>query len=68
VPKEGLRCIGRLGAEEMRITVVGAVLIVAAVAAGVILILALKEYTNGIGEQQNDGAQQNPSLQNGLGL
>ena len=50
----------------MRITIVGAILIVAAVAAGVLLFLALTEHTNGIGEQQNGGSQQGPSLQNGL--
>jgi hypothetical protein len=49
----------------MRITVVGAILIVAAVAAGVLLFLALKEDTNGIGEQ-NSGSQQNPPVQNRL--
>jgi len=51
----------------MRITVVGAVLIVAAVAAGVLLFLALNEHMKGIGEQQNGGSQQDPSLQNGWG-
>jgi len=51
----------------MRITVVGAILIIAAVAAGVVLILALKEHTNGVGEQQSGGSQPNPSLQNGFG-
>jgi hypothetical protein len=50
----------------MRITVVGAVLIVAAVAAGVLLLLALNEHMKGIGEQQNGGSQQDPPLQNGL--
>jgi hypothetical protein len=44
---------------------VGAILIVAAVAAGVLLLLALKEHTNEVGEPQNSGSQQNPSLQDG---
>ena len=55
-----------MGAEGMKITVVGAILIVAAVAAGVFLFFALKDHTNGIGEQQSGGSLQNPSLQNGL--
>jgi hypothetical protein len=54
-----------MGAESMRITVVGAILIVAAVAAGVLLLLALKEHMNDVGEPQNSGSQQNPSLQDG---
>ncbi len=52
----------------MRITVVGAILIVAAVAAGVLLLLTLNEHMNGIGEQQNGGSQPDPSTQNGLGV
>ena len=52
----------------MRITVIGAVLIVAAVAAGVLLFLTLNEHMKGIGEQKNGGSQQGPSLQNGLGV
>lgn len=46
----------------MRITVVGAILIVAVVAAGVLLWLALTEHTNEIGEQQGGGTQHDPSL------
>jgi len=49
----------------MRITVVGAILILAVVAAGVVLLLALKEKTDGIGDHQGDGFPQTPSLQNG---
>lgn len=50
----------------MRITVVGAILIVAAVAAGVLLFLALNEHMKGTGEQQNGDSQQDPSVQNGF--
>jgi hypothetical protein len=50
----------------MRITVVGAILIVAAVAAGVFLFLALKENAKRSDEQQNGGSQQSPPFQNGL--
>jgi hypothetical protein len=46
----------------MRITVVGVILIVAAVAAGVLLLLVLTEHTNEIGEPQSGGSQQDPSL------
>jgi hypothetical protein len=52
----------------MRITVVGAGLIVVAVATGVLLFLALNEHMKGTGERQNGGSQQDPSLQNGLGV
>lgn len=52
----------------MRITVVGTILIVAAVAAGVLLFLALNEHMKGLGEQQNGGSPQDPSPQNGLGV
>jgi hypothetical protein len=52
-----------MGAEAMKITVVGAVLIIAAVAAGVLLLLALKEHANEIGEPQSGDSQQNPPLQ-----
>jgi hypothetical protein len=51
----------------MRITVVGVILIVAAVATGVLLLLALKESVDGSDEQHSGGSQQSPSLQDGLG-
>jgi|CZLA01.1.fsa_nt_gi hypothetical protein len=42
----------------MKITVVGAILIVAAVTAGVLLLLALNESKSGLNDQQNSGCQQ----------
>jgi len=50
----------------MRITVVGAILIVAAVATGVHLLLALKGSADGSHEQQSGGSQQNPCLEDML--
>ena len=42
----------------MKITVVGAILIVATVMAGVLLLLALNENKNGLGNKQDGGSQQ----------
>ena len=50
----------------MRITVVGAILIVVAVMAGVLLILALNESKNGPTNQQNGVSQLDESLRQGL--
>ena len=41
----------------MKITVVGAILIVGAVVAGVLLLLALTENKNGPNDQTNRGSQ-----------
>ncbi len=49
----------------MRITVVGAVLIVAAVAVGVLLILALQQHVNEFGEQESSSPRRNPPSPNG---
>ncbi|MGA7851556.1 MAG: hypothetical protein WCA13_20845 [Terriglobales bacterium] len=51
----------------MRITVVGAILIVAAVAATVLLVLTLNENRNGLNNQQNVGSPSDQSLQRGTG-
>lgn len=47
----------------MRITVVGAISILIVVAAGILLILALRDRTKEIGSQQNDKPQQSPPLE-----
>ena len=51
----------------MRITVVGAILIVAAVAATVLLVLALNENMNGLNDQQNVGSPPDQPLQRRTG-
>jgi len=51
----------------MRITVVGAILIVATVAAGVLLFLALYENEDGSKDQQNGGTWDDQSLRYGTG-
>lgn len=50
----------------MRITVLGAVLIIAAVAASVFLLLVLKEHIDAVSESEIDRPQQNPFLPNEL--
>jgi hypothetical protein len=47
-----------MGAGTMRITVVGAILIVATVMAGFLLLLALTENKNGPNNKQEGGSQQ----------
>jgi hypothetical protein len=51
----------------MKITVVGAILIVAAVMAGVLLLLALNESTSGSNEQQK-GMSAGESLRQGTSM
>jgi len=51
----------------MKITVVGAILIVATAVAGVLLFLALYENKNGSKNQQNGGIRDDQSLQYGTG-
>ncbi|MGA2980009.1 MAG: hypothetical protein ABSD76_10490 [Terriglobales bacterium] len=51
----------------MRITVLGAILIVAAVAATVLLVLALNENRNGLNNQQNVGTPPDQPLQRRTG-
>jgi hypothetical protein len=43
-----------MGAETMKITVVGAILIVALVMAGILLLLALTENKSGLDGKQDD--------------
>jgi hypothetical protein len=56
-----------MGADTMKITVVGAILIVATVVAGVLLFLALYENKNGSKNQQHAGNWDNQSLRYGTG-
>jgi len=56
-----------MGADTMKITVVGAILIVATAVAGVLLFLALYENKNGSKNQQNGGIRDDQSLQYGTG-
>jgi len=56
-----------MGVDTMKITVVGAILIVATVVAGVLLLLALYENKNGSKNQQNGGIPDEQSLQYGTG-
>jgi hypothetical protein len=56
-----------MGADTMKITVVGALLIVATVVAGVLLLLALYENKNGSKSQQNAGIRDDLGLQYGTG-
>jgi hypothetical protein len=51
----------------MKITVVGAILIVATVMAGVLLFLALTENTNGVDRKQDDVSEQDQFWQSGTG-
>ena len=51
----------------MRITVVGAILIVATVMASLLLLLALNENKNGLDSKQDGGSQQDEFWQNGTG-
>jgi len=50
----------------MKITVVGAVLIVAAVVAGVLLLFALNGKNSALNNQQNSGSQEDESWRQGL--
>jgi len=50
----------------MRITVVGAILIVATVMAGILLLLALTENKNGLVSKQSSGSQQDQFGQHGM--
>ena len=54
-------------ADTMKITIVGAILIVATVVAGVLLLLALYENKNGSKNQQNGGTWDDQSLPYGTG-
>ena len=51
----------------MKITVVGAILIVATVVAGVLVLLALCENKNGSKNQQNGGIRDDQALRYGTG-
>lgn len=51
----------------MKITVVGAILIVATVMAGVLLLLALTENANAVDRKQDDVSQQDQFWQYGTG-
>jgi hypothetical protein len=52
--EEELRRNRSMGAETMKITVVGAILIVALVMAGILLLLALTENKSGLDGKQDD--------------
>ena len=56
--QEKLRRNRTVGADTMKITVVGAILIAAVVIASVLLILSLNEENDGRGSQQNGGSHQ----------
>ena len=56
-----------MGADSMRITVVGAILIVATVVAGVLLFLALDETKNQSATKQNGDPPQDQPMQYGIG-
>jgi len=47
-----------MGADTMRITVVGAILIVASVMAGILLLLAFTENKNGLDSKRDGSSQQ----------
>jgi hypothetical protein len=51
----------------MRITVVGAILIAAAVMASLLLLLALNENKDGADSKQDSGSQPDQFWQNGIG-
>ena len=55
-------------ADTMRITVVGAILIVATVVAGVLLLLALDETKNRPTSKENGGPAQDQPLLYGTGV
>ena len=50
----------------MRITVIGAILIVASVMAGIVLLLALTENKNGLDGKQDGASQQDQFWQHGM--
>jgi hypothetical protein len=56
-----------MGAETMRITVVGAILIVATVMASLLLLLALNENKSRLVSKQEGGFQEDQSWQDGIG-
>ena len=51
----------------MKITVVGAILIVATVMATLLLLLALSENQNGLDSKKDGGSQQDEFWQHGIG-
>jgi hypothetical protein len=57
-----------MGAATMKITVVGAILIVATVIAGVLLLLALDETKNQAPNKENGGPSQDQSFPYGIGV
>lgn len=56
-----------MGADTMRITVVGAILIVATVIASLLLLLALNENKSRLDSKQDGGSQEDQSWQDGIG-
>jgi hypothetical protein len=56
-----------MGADTVKITVVGAILIVATVMASLLLLLALNENKNGLDSKQAGGSQPDQFWQNGIG-
>jgi hypothetical protein len=56
-----------MGADTVKITVVGAILIVATVMASLLLLLALNENKNGADSKQDSGSQPDQFWQNGMG-